>query len=60
MRTLGVGTAMYDQMEEERARMEEVGGEIINVNGDTGTWTRTITHYNPKTNTRQNVHYKGR
>ena len=57
MRVLGVGTAMYEDQQEEASRLEAVSGETININGETGEYTRTLTYYDPKTNYRQNIHY---
>lgn len=60
MRVLGIGVSMYDEHEEERARLETQQSEVVNIDGETGQFTRTISMYDPKKRYRQNVTYKNK
>lgn len=60
MRVLGIGVAMYEDNEEERERLETQHTEIVNINGDTGEYTRTLSMYDPKRKYRQNVTFKNK
>lgn len=57
---LGVGVQLYDENEEEKHRLEEQMTTIINIDGETGEYTKTDSMWWPKARIRQNIHYKGK
>ena len=60
MTIIGVGTSLYEDNEEEKAKLETQITDTTNINADTGSYTQIRTIYNPRTRKRTNIKRKGK